>query len=92
VRAYAPCERQRRALVQEVAVKPRLRPIFVLTPERDARRELDAALDTLADAMAEQILDRARAEVCGGNAPPSRSSSTPVTQALVAPSIEGVVQ
>jgi len=81
-----------RALVQEVAVKPRLRPIFVLTPERGARGELDAALDTLADAMAEQILDRARAEVCGGSTPPSRSSSAPVTLALVAPSIEGVAQ
>jgi len=73
-------------------VKPRLRPIFVLTPSSDARRELDAALDTLADAMAEQILDRARAEVCGDRAAPSHSDITPVTQALVAPSIEGVVQ
>lgn len=67
-------------------MKPRLRPIFVLTPEPNARGELDAALDTLAEAFAEQFIARARAEVCGGAPSPTRGQTTrgrPQTQALV---------
>jgi hypothetical protein len=57
-------------------VKPRLRPIFVLTPEPNARGELDAALDTLAEALAEQFIARARAEVCGSAPSPTRRQPT----------------
>jgi len=80
------------ALAPEVALKPRLRPVFVLSPEPGAQRELDAALDTLADALADKILSRARAEVCGGSAPPSRGPVASVSQALGAPSMEGAAR
>ena len=46
-------------------MKPKLRAYFVLSPEPEARRELDAALDSLADALAERIVSQARAEVAG---------------------------
>ncbi len=68
---WAPPSAAARVHHPEVAVKPKLRPIFVLSPEPEARRELDAALDTLADAIADQILSRARAEVCGDAATPA---------------------
>ena len=46
-------------------MKPKLCAFFVLSPEPEARRELDAALDSLADALAERIVSQARAEVDG---------------------------
>lgn len=70
-------------------MKPRLRAILVLCPEPEARRELDAALDTLADALADQIVSRARAQALAGFAPPSRVGTVLGNLALADSSPEG---
>jgi len=44
-------------------VKVTLRPVIVLEPDPDAHRAWDRALDLLADAIAEQLIAEARAEV-----------------------------
>ncbi len=49
-------------------MKPKLCAFFVLSPEPEARRELDAALDSLADALAERIASQALPE-CAGRGP-----------------------
>jgi hypothetical protein len=71
-RALKAVVRRSALLALEVVMKPRLRAILVLCPEPEARRELDAALDTLADAIAERIVSRARAQALAGCAPSSR--------------------
>jgi len=44
-------------------VKPRLRPQLIARPHPDADREYDAALDLIADLIAERCVARARREL-----------------------------
>ena len=40
-----------------------LRPVVRFEPDPDAQRSYDAALDLIADAIAEQLINEARAEI-----------------------------